>query len=587
MTEFRNQKKRKNAILIVLLIISVSFLSFSTYNGFNAFSQNVQTASFGGYELNLTPGTVTVPSPLQGQVNLQLTIMSKHNFTNIFIGFSDSGSITDLINASVSPRKFFLADFKTPASFTGSGARIYVKIDNTTEILVPLKFEQSYMGLISDVLLFAGIGLFSFSLYKLDIKTRKYWLMLPVFALLSIIYGQRYDDYFMIALGARIADSVDPYVRSVMIPPGLYWEYPPGYSPWSYLSILVYHFFTGKQIPSWESLIYVEAFFQNPYSAWRALHGLNLYLLYFLVKVPFVISFFWIAGIIERESGKVPWKTWLLNPFAVIIGILWGQLDVLALAFMMQSIVYFRKDRNILATAFAGIGALIKPFPVFIIPYLIFRARRKSYSLIGLAIPVAIGLLLYLLAGNFTADLKTIILGRSASTYLGIFSSNGLTWQMAASYLGLIHFPSLFDFAFIPGYVLLSFFAIRRKIPVYSYFLLSMLLFFLTYNLVNPQYIVWIVAAFIMLGIERRIFLVSALGSIYIGLSYSYTYFLNPDISWNYGASFLGQIEQLRISFTASSIVLVAIGIVSSFIFAVEMFREIRRLRNWQEIKSG
>lgn len=580
MRENRDQKYKKKVVVITFLILSALLIPFATYNGLNSYGQNVYSTRTGSYDVNLTPAVITVPSLIQNQVKIQLTVWGAHNFSTVNISVKDSSSTLHLINASVSPRPFFLADFKIPKPYISGNTEVLVKIDNGTSVMIPVKFEPSYNGIISDIALLSGIGFLVLALYFMDIRTEKYWLLIPFFAVLSVIFGQRYDDYFMISLGARIADGVNPYVRSIMIPPGLYWEYPPGYAPWSYVSILIYHYLGGYPVPTWESLVYLEAYYQNPYSAWRALGGLNLYLLYFLAKIPFVLSFFWIAKIMKAESGNVPWKTWLLNPFAVVIGILWGQLDVLALAFMLQSVVYHKKNMDIQATVFAGLGALIKPFPVFIIPYLLFRAKRKGYALLGLLFPIAAGILLYLASGNFNADLKTIILGRAVPTYLGVFSSNGLTWQVALSYLGVQHFPSLFEYVFLPLYVILSYFAIRRAIPVYTYFIMTMLLFFVTYNLVNPQYLLWIVAAFIMIGMNRKGLMFSILGSLYIALTYSYTYFLNPDLSWNYFSSSLGQIEQLRTSFPLLSGVVITLGIVSSSIFLYELIRMIRKLQN-------
>lgn len=570
-------RNRGKAVSAILLLISLSLVSCATYNGINTYSQNVTTSALNGYEANLTPGTLYVPSFMQKDVVLQLTVQGKSNFSKIIIDAVSGSRMKQLINASLTPRPYFLADFRLPADFLNGTVHLLVIIDSETSLTLPVKLSPSYTGLISEVILFAGAGMFVAFLFSTDLRSRKYWLLLPLFIALSALYGQRYDDYFMISLGARIADGVDPYIRSVRIPPGLYWEYLPGYAPWSYISIMIYHYVTGNAIPGWQQLVYPGAYYQNKYSAWKALRGMSLYFLYSVVKVPFVLAFFWIGGIIARERLRVPWKLWILNPMVIVIGVMWGQLDVLALGFMMQSVVFHGRKRDLLATLTAGVGALIKPFPVFIVPYLLFRSRNKGYALLGFASSVLIGLALYAISGNITADLRTIILGRTTSTYLGIFTTNGLTWQTLITALGVTHFPSLFEYVFIPGYAVISYLAIRKQISVYSYFLLSMLLFFLTYNVVNPQYLIWVLVPLIMLGLDGEGVLFSVLGSLYIFLDYSYTYFLNPELSWNYISSPLGQIEQLRVSITGSAISMVIFGILSSAVFAVVLLNTLRR----------
>jgi hypothetical protein len=243
---------------------------------------------------------------------------------------------------------------------------------------------------------------------------------------------------------------------------------------------------------------------------------------------------------------------------------------------MVQSVVYFKQGRSFLAVLFAGAGSLVKFFPAFLLPYLIVKSGNRRVAFLGMIPAVAAGLLGYALAGHFFLDLLTIIGGRGTPNFNGLFYTQGLTWQLSVIAAGLNHFPSLFEFVFVPGYIVLTIIALWKRIPIYSYFLLTIMLFFLTYNMVNPQYLLWVVAPLILMGRERESFVFSILGSLYILLDYSYTYFLNPALSWNYFSYTLGQVEQLRSVLTGSLPVLLSLGLFSTFYYIVTFWKELR-----------
>ena len=64
---------------------------------------------------------------------------------------------------------------------------------------------------------------------------------------------------------------------------------------------------------------------------------------------------------------------------------------------------------------------------------------------------------------------------------------------------------------------------------------------------------------------------------MYLYLDYSYTYFLNPDIAWNYNASYLGQIEAIRHALTSNFAVLGAFGVLSTLIFIYLLIRILKQ----------
>jgi drug/metabolite transporter superfamily protein YnfA len=250
---------------------------------------------------------------------------------------------------------------------------------------------------------------------------------------------------------------------------------------------------------------------------------------------------------------------------------------VLGLAFLLQAIIYHKEGKDFKAVLFASIGTAIKIFPVFVIPLLIARSKRKLFSSLAIIPIILLSLLVYSASGSILLDLNTLVMGRSVPTYLGVYISQGLTWQIVLSDLLIRSFPSIFIYVFVPSYIAYTIYAFKRNIGLERYFITSMLIFFVTYNFMNPQYLIWIIPFFIFLGEYRYAVFVSLLGSIYLYLNYSYTYFLNPDIAWNYNASFLGQIEAIRHALTSNFAVLGAFGVLSTIIFIYLLIRMLKQ----------
>ena len=552
--------------LSLVLVGGATILSVNS-NGQNTFSAHNSSGTF----VCAQPANVTTPESMSSSVYVQVSIQTTSNITHVMIYRYHRGQEEPLINAYFSPREYFTAFIAL-----SSGAEennISVQVQNQTTIIVHLSLEPSYLGLIAELSLLGGIGTFIVFFLTVEIRSKRYLYLVPVYIALSILYGQRYDDYFMISLGMRLFDKVNPYEPTGFTPPGLQWEYPPLYAIWSYFVVVFTHYVLGFRIPSNTQLNYVEASYNNVYSAWRALAGSNLVVLYALAKLPFIVSFFWINSIIVRMSGKQQWKLWLINPFAVVVGIMWGQLDVLGLAFLLQAIAYHKQGRGFKAVLFASVGTAIKIFPVFVIPLLIARSRNKILSFSAIIPVVLLSLLVYAASGNVLMDLNTLFMGRAEPTYLGVFISEGLTWQIIVSDLLVRSFPSLFIYVFVPAYIIFTAYAIRKGVSMESYFIICMLIFFVTYNFMNPQYLIWILPFFILLGEAWYAALISILGSLYLFLDYTYTYFLNPDIAWNYNAGFLGQLEEVRHAIDGNSVVMGAFGVLSSVIFAYLLYR--------------
>lgn len=569
-------KRQRSFLSYLLLALSLALVGTATILSINTIGENTMSArNLNGTVVCAQPANVTAPQSLSGNVQVQISVLTAENFTHIVITRYSGNQSYVLVNSTLSPREYFTVFITLSPAYSVNN--ISIQVANQSAIFLNLQLKPSSSGIIGEAFLITGIAAFAAFFLIVEIKSRKYLFLVPVYIGLSIVYGQRFDDYFMISLGMRIYERSNPYAPTGFTLTGLQWEYPPLYAIWSYLATVFGHYVLGFRIPYNTGLNYVEVSYNNVYSAWRALSGVNLIVFYGLAKIPFVISFFWINYILAKEKGRQQWKLWLINPFAVVVGIMWGQLDVLGLAFLLQAIIYHKEGKDFKAVLFASIGTAIKIFPVFVIPLLIARSKRKLFSSLAIIPIILLSLLVYAASGSILLDLNTLVMGRSVPTYLGVYISQGLTWQIVLSDLVIRSFPSIFIYVFVPSYIAYTIYAFKCNIGLERYFITSMLIFFVTYNFMNPQYLIWIIPFFIFLGEYRYAAFVSLLGSIYLYLNYSYTYFLNPDIAWNYNAGFLGQIEAIRHALTSNFAILGAFGVLSTSIFIYLLIRMLKQ----------
>ena len=202
------------------------------------------------------------------------------------------------------------------------------------------------------------------------------------------------------------------------------------------------------------------------------------------------------------------------------------------------------------------------------------------YSLLLLPIMLVVISVIYQLTGGIFSSVFDLLYARSIPTYGGLFVTNGLSWQVLLSYFGVTSFPSLFLWGFSPLFIFLTAVSYLRKVPLVDYSVLIFFLFFLTYNFVNPQYLLWIIPLLLVMGREEYALVISAVGAVFMFLTYSFTYFLNPFISWNYQSSALGQIENIKVLVLGSALIRVILAIIATVLFAF-MFYKVAKKYLW------
>jgi len=242
----------------------------------------------------------------------------------------------------------------------------------------------------------------------------------------------------------------------------------------------------------------------------------NLFLIF--MKIPMLISdivgMFLIFKIVKlkTQSQKLSEKAallWFFNPLLIWISAGWGMFDSIPAVFALASMFFLIQRKAVMGGIMLSLAVLFKVYALlFIIPILFFLKKEKILTqqspkfLISTILPIIpFALIIFGSQGFFTDFL-------AKNTFFGFFGY-GLTYW-ATSFL----FPNLFENAHNLMYVLMiigisiTIFVIYklRRVEAYRYLIISQLLMilavFLTYRIVQEQWIVWILPFLILLHIN-------------------------------------------------------------------------------------
>jgi hypothetical protein len=206
------------------------------------------------------------------------------------------------------------------------------------------------------------------------------------------------------------------------------------------------------------------------------------------------------------------------------------------------------------------------------------------------AIMLLVTLLLYYTVGNFNENIGTLIYSRTSPTFNGVFFVNGLSWEILIDALRISNFPSLFLYVFVPVYFLLIAIYWKTGRGLEQFVIISFLIFFLTYNIVNPQYLIYPIVLYLALGKVREVLALSAVAVAYVSMSSTLAFFLNPDISYNYLSSIFGQAQNFLFSSISGKTILYFIIFGTNALFLYLISKELvilKRRSNLEETSSN
>ncbi|HKT21367.1 MAG TPA: hypothetical protein VJR06_01910, partial [Nitrososphaerales archaeon] len=362
----------------------------------------------------------------------------------------------------------------------------------------------------------------------------------PVYLALAPWTGQRYDMYFLISSGMRILQHVNPFDPGSppAYPSPLKWAYPPIYPLYSGLSFLIYHGLTGTALPSASSLTW-PGWLTSTYNVYLAYVPPGLPVLATLLKLPMIASAFLTGALITRLTGKgssAVW--WIANPLVILVAAVWGQLDPIATLLAVASLYCFRQGKEYQAYLLASFGAAVKVWPALIIPIMLVAGVKKGgLSALRPAVAVLPAFLvtlgIYGVFGSVINSLFVLVYARGIPTFAGAFSVNGMTWQEVLFVLKSPPIP-LFLYLGLPAYaVSLAWMYFRDDLDVVKWTVVSIMILFLTYNYVNPQYFYWVVPFLLLQERKRASAVFTLLPLMFMGFAYDVFYFVSPAVLSN------------------------------------------------------
>lgn len=441
----------------------------------------------------------------------------------------------------------------------------------------------------SDAAVYAGLATLSMGFFFLGKKLgwgRYVFLAGGVYLAIAPFTGQRYDIYFLLSSGIRILQHVNPFDpgNPPLYPGPLKWAYPPLYAVYSAFSFVIFKLATGAQVPSVESLTYA-GWLTSTYNVYLAYVPAGLPLLVALLKLPMIASAVMTGSLLRRMTGDDRAGVWwLANPLVILVAAIWGQLDPIATLLAMASIYAFEKGKPYHAYLLASLGAAIKFWPALLIPMMfavsLRRSGLKSVKPLSAVLPAAmITVMLYAVFGNPFNSLFVLAYARGIPTFAGAFSVNGLTWQELLFVLRAPPVP-LFLLIGLPAYFAILVRMYRKDDgDIAKWAVVSILVLFLTYNYVNPQYFYWIVPLLILQGRRRSALVFSALPLCYVALSYNLFYFVSPAIlrdEFSFDASIL---EQLKVGYfyQMGPLFVIGAGMVPTVAYVWLAYREVSK----------
>lgn len=429
----------------------------------------------------------------------------------------------------------------------------------------------------------AAAGLFLFA----GLRLSKRWLLVAataVYLALSPFTGQRYDVYFLITSGVRLLQHVNPFDPGVPpVYPGAYkWAFPPLYVPYGSLSFLLYQAITHAPLPSVSSLT-PPSWYTSMFDAWEGFVATSMPVLVALLKLPIVASALaagWLLSKMTNSASALAF--WLANPLVILVGAVWGALDPIATVLALAAVYMFQRERVYPAYLLASMGAAVKIWPALLIPLFLAMAVRKeggrALKPLSAVLPaVLLSLIIYAASGNVGSSLYTLIYARSIPTFGSAFTVNGLTWQQFLSFWNAPPIP-VFLAVGVPAYLLVvAWVYYKRELDVVKWTVVSLMIVFLTYNYVNPQYFVWVLPFLILQGrrAASAVFTVIPLASVV--LSYNIFYFVSPAILPNYytlGASIADQLKVLAFNQT-SWLFLLLLGAIPTASYLLVLLAEL------------
>ncbi len=230
-----------------------------------------------------------------------------------------------------------------------------------------------------------------------------------------------------------------------------------------------------------------------------------------VIKLPIIFGDFILAILLFKiTKSKLALALWFLNPYVIWTSAVHGMFDVLPTLFAVFSMYFLVKKQYLESAISLAIGIGYKVFPVFILPFfLLFSARNfgKKFSIKYLFVLLVASLVvfsIFLLPSNSKFFYEGVFVDLPSRNISYVGSSISYI-EFLALHLGIISNYN-FLFTFIPLYIALILFSLRSRIDfdkLIKLIIITLLLLFVTYNTMHPQFLVWVIP-FLLIEYARK-----------------------------------------------------------------------------------
>jgi Gpi18-like mannosyltransferase len=276
--------------------------------------------------------------------------------------------------------------------------------------------------------------------------------------------------------------------------------------------------------------------------------------------------------------------SWLTNPLVILVAAVWGQLDPIATLLALVSVQSYGKNKLYTAYFLASLGAAVKVWPIILVPLFLASSMKReglraTKPVIAVVPALAATAGLYALFGNLPETLFVFLYARGIPTYAGQFTVNGLTWQQILYVLGSPPVP-LFLILGIPLYafILVHIYRTGDK-DITKWVIVSILIFYLTYNYVNPQYFYWTLPFLILQGRRLARWVFTILPMAFVALAYNIFYFVSPTILYDEFSIGQSIVEQLKLAYFYTSLgqYIVLTALIPTLVYLVLLRQQLKR----------
>jgi hypothetical protein len=227
----------------------------------------------------------------------------------------------------------------------------------------------------------------------------------------------------------------------------------------------------------------------------------TFYLPLLIFKLPLLaadISLIWLIPLLfkNQKDKNLAKILWALNPLAIYVSSMIGQVDAILTFFLVLGLIYFQRSRFNLSAFFFTLSALVKPIGLITLPFIALFAYQKT--------------------NNLKKSLTSLIVG-SVTFTLGILPFiNSVVYRQYTLFAEHIQKTLFSGIAISPGtliplffitYAILFALSLRRKLnPTMT--LGAVLFSSLCFTHFHPQWLVWLTPWLIYLSIKQEDYLI-------------------------------------------------------------------------------